>query len=268
MLAAVASSRGLTKQLGVPLYHQIEHLIRHRIGTGEYAAGHQIPSESELCLELSVSRVTLREALRELVRDGMLMKVQGKGTFVVHNPPKRLAPVKYTGFLEDLQERVLKLKIKDVEIARVPASSDLRELLQLPEDAEITVIRRLRHIDDEPFSFTINYLPLAIGERIRQEDLYTIPLLRILQEELKIPITRARETIEASPADPDLARRLGISVLHPVMHVKRVMYTTKERPFELVETYYRADKYHYSVNLVRVKRKGAWTWRTEVETSA
>jgi hypothetical protein len=52
------------------------------------------------------------------------------------------------------------------------------------------------------------------------------------------------------------------------MHMKRVMFTTGKRPLELVETYYRADKYHYSVNLVRVKRKGKWTWRTQVETSA
>ena len=221
-----------------------------------------------LCRELGVSRVTLRVALRELVRDGMLMKVHGKGTFVVHNPPKRLTPVKYTGFLDELQQRVLKLKVKEVQIARVPASTDLKTLLQLPDDeAEVTVIKRLRHINDEPFSFTLNYLPLAIGNRVRQKDLYTVPLLRILQDELKIAIVRARETIEAAPADPDIAQKLGISVLHPVMHMRRVMYTTKERPFELVETYYRADKYHYSVNLVRVKRKRSWTWRTEVETS-
>jgi hypothetical protein len=52
------------------------------------------------------------------------------------------------------------------------------------------------------------------------------------------------------------------------MHMKRIMFTTADRPFEIVETFYRADKYHYSVNLVRVKRKGKWTWKTEVETSA
>jgi GntR family transcriptional regulator len=263
-----SSSRALTKQLGVPLYHQIQHLIRHRISTGEYSPGQQIPSENELCQELSVSRVTLREALRELVRDGMLTKIQGKGTFVAPNPPKRLSPVKYTGFLDDLQERVRKLKVKDVQMTRVPPSAELRTLLQLsPDDTEVTLIKRLRHIDDEPFSFTLNYLPLAIGARVREKELYTVPLLRILQDELKIPIVRAYETVEASPADPDIAQRLGISVLHPVMHMKRVMYTTKDRPFELVETYYRADRYHYSVNLVRVKRQGRWTWRTEVETS-
>ena len=94
-----------------------------------------------------------------------------------------------------------------------------------------------------------------------------IPLLKILQTELRIPIVRAQETIDAVPADPEVAQRLGITVLYPVMHMRRVMFTTADRPFEVVETFYRADKYHYSVNLVRVKRKGKWTWKTEVETS-
>jgi DNA-binding GntR family transcriptional regulator len=79
---------------------------------------------------------------------------------------------------------------------------------------------------------------------------------------------RAQETIDAIPADPDVAHRLGITVLHPVMHMRRIMFTTGDRPFEVVETFYRADKYHYSINLVRVKRKGKWRWKTEVETSA
>ena len=149
-----------------------------------------------------------------------------------------------------------------------PATAELTKTLNLEDGAEVMRIRRVRHIDKEPFSFTVNYLPLAIGKRIRAKELYSVPLLRILQEDLRIPIVRARETIEAAPADPEVAQRLGIPVLYPVMHMKRVMFTTGDRPFELVETYYRADKYHYSVNLVRVKRKGKWTWKTEVETSA
>ena len=95
-----------------------------------------------------------------------------------------------------------------------------------------------------------------------------MPLLKILQEDLKIPILRARETIEAAPADPETASRLRIPVLYPVLHMTRTMYTTNDKPFELVDIYYRADKYHYSVNMTRVKRQGKWTWATEVETSA
>ena len=255
----------LTREFGVPLYQQIQHLIRHRIAKGDYAPGSQIPSENELCRELNVSRVTLREALRELVRDDMLVKIQGKGTFVNANPPRVIAPVKYAGFLDELQERVRKLAIAEVDVATIPAQPDLQELLRLGDGAEVVRIRRLRLIEDEPFSFTINYLPVDIGRRISAKELYSTPLLRILQEDLKIPIVGAHEVIEAAPADQEVAR---IPLLYPVMHMKRVMFTTGKRPLELVETYYRADKYHYSVNLVRVKRKGKWTWRTQVETSA
>ena len=262
-------SPGLKKEVGVPLYHQIQHLIRHRVSAGIYQPGTQIPSEHELCRELQVSRVTLREALRELVREKLLFKIQGKGTFVAQKPPKGLSPVRYTGFLEELQERVRKLVVADVEIERTPVTAELAATLNLgPEDTELVLIKRMREIDGEPFSFTLNYLPVAIGQKVRAKDLHAQPLLKILQEDLKIPILRAQETIAASPADPDVARRLGIPVLYPVMHITRVMYTTGDRPFELVDIYYRAEKYHYSVNLVRVKRQGRWTWSTEVETSA
>jgi GntR family transcriptional regulator len=253
----------------VPLYRQIHELIRHRISSGAYPQGGQIPSENELCRELQVSRVTLREALRKLVQDRLLVKVPGKGTFAALEQAKGLSPVKYAGFLEDLQERVLNLNVVEVDTTRIAPSDELRTLLQLgPSDRELVVFKRLRHIDGEPFAYTLNYLRPAVGDRVPVEKLHTVPLLTILREHLGIPIVRARETIEAAPADPEVARKLGIPVLFPVMHMKRVMFTIKDRPLELVETFYRADKYHYSVNLVRVRRGDTWRWRTEVETSA
>ena len=207
-------STGLRKELGVPLYHQIQHLLRYRIHNAQYPPGTQIPSEHELSAELGVSRVTLREALRELVREHLLVKIQGKGTFVASNPPKRLSPVRYTGFLEELQERVRKLRVTDVEIAQVPATADLKRVLQLDDaTSELTSIKRLRLLDDQPYSFTQNYLPTEIGVRIRPKDLYATPLLKILQEDLKIPIVRAKETIEAAPADPETAQRRKVPLL-------------------------------------------------------
>ena len=267
--ARVVAPTQIAKGLAVPLYQQIHELIRHRISTGEYPRGGQIPSENELCRQLHVSRVTLREALRTLVRERLLVKVPGKGTFVAPQAPRGLSPVKYAGFLQDLQERVLSLHVVEVESARVAPSDELRARLQLGRaDTELVVFRRLRHIEDEPFSYTLNYLRPDVGDRVPVDQLYTVPLLKILREDLGIPIVRAHETIEAAPADPDVARKLEIPVLYPVLHMKRVMFTTGNRPLELVETFYRADKYHYSVNLVRVRKNGAWIWRTEVETSA
>lgn len=248
----------------VPLYHQVEQVIRHRIATGRYTPGSQIPSEHELGRELTVSRVTVREALRELVHDKMLVKVQGKGTFVALDPPTSLPPIKYTGFLEDLYERVLKLEVTHVSLSRAPVSERVRQVLHLdPADTELVQIERRRTVGGEPFSFTINYLPVAIGSRVEAQTLYTVPLLAILERDLKIPIVRAEETVEAAPADPTVAEQLGIPLLYPVVHVTRVMFTENDEAFEIVETFYRADKYQYRVNLTRVHRDGRWTWSHE-----
>lgn len=261
------SSPGRRENRIVPLYHQVEQVIRHRISTRQYASGAQIPSEHELGRELKVSRVTIREALRELVRENLLVKVQGKGTFVAPELPKVLQPIKYNGFLEDLYQRVQQLEVVNVEMGRVPVTDKVRSTLHLPESTkEIVQIKRCRHGKGEPFSFTINHLPLEIGARVDPAVLKTVPLNTVLERDLKIPILRAEETVEAAPANPEVAGQLAIPVLYPVMHVTRVMFTEKERAFEVVETFYRADKYHYSVNLSRVKRNGRWEWSHEPRT--
>jgi len=253
----------------IPLYHQIEQLIRHRVAKNEYPPGSQIASEHELCRELNVSRITVREALRELVREGLLVKVQGKGTFVSPDAATPLPPIKYTGALEDIYERVLRLNVVEVDISRVPVPAVLRQLLSLPADEhELTCIKRVRHVNDEPFSFTVNFLPVSIGDRIRKEDLFSAPLMAILEGDMQIPIVRADETVEAAPADPEVSGHLRIPVLYPVMHVTRTMYTEGDRPFEVVETFYRADKYKYSVSLTRVQREGKWTWSPQTPQTA
>jgi GntR family transcriptional regulator len=247
----------------VPLYHQVEQVIRHRIATRQYDPGLQIPSEHELGRELKVSRVTIREALRE----NLLVKVQGKGTFVAPELPKVLPPIKYSGFLEDLYQRVEQLEVVNVEMTRVPPTDYVREVLQLADHVkEIVQIKRARRVDGEPFSFTINYVPVEIGTRVDPAVLKTVPLNTVFERDLKIPVLRAEETVEAAPANPEVAAQLAIPVLYPVMHVTRVMFTERDRAFEVVETFYRADKYHYSVNLSRVKRNGKWIWSQEART--
>jgi GntR family transcriptional regulator len=89
-------------------------------------------------------------------------------------------------------------------------------------------------------------------------------LVRILEETLKIQIIDAHETITAAAADTEIAQSLDLPFLSPVMHVRRVLFTVDERPLQIVDSYYRADKFHYSVHLVRVQDKGKSSWSQRV----
>ncbi|MBI4471480.1 MAG: GntR family transcriptional regulator [Acidobacteria bacterium] len=245
----------------VPLYYQVAHLLRERVRRGEYPVGSQIPSEIELSKEMGVSRVTVREALRSLAQDNTLMKIHGKGTFVAANPSSNSPAVKFAGSLDDLYDRVQTATVKHVQISRVPVTDELRNILQLNEsETEVVRIKRVRFLDEGPYAFHINYLPVETGSRIREDQLYNVPLLRILEDELQIPVTGAQETIEASLADAETANHLEVAVMSAVMQIKRVIFTLGNRPLETVESFFRADKFQYPVNLIRVRHNGKQIW--------
>ena len=245
----------------VPLYYQVQHTIYQRITRGDYSPGTQLPSESELSRELGVSRVTVREALRVLAQENVLVKIQGRGTFVSDNPVIGQPARNFTGSLEDLYDQLERVSVKKIDITRTSVTDDIRSNLRLSEnEKEVVRIKRTRYVDDEPYAFTINTLPVDIGQHLTTENLHNAPLVRILEEDLKIQIVDAYETVSAAAADTEVAESLDLPFLSPVMHVKRVLYTTDDKPLQIVESYYRADKFHYSVHLVRVQAAGKWSW--------
>src|SRR5438094_4054743 len=121
----------------LPLYYQVQHTISQRIRSGEYGPGTQLPSETELSRELGVIRVTVREALRVLAQEKMLVKVQGRGTFVADNPLVVQPARNFTGFLEDLYDQLERVSVKQIHIATVPLTDEMRSKLSLSsEDKE------------------------------------------------------------------------------------------------------------------------------------
>src|SRR5437870_9547802 len=116
-------------QQGVPLYYQVQHTIAQRINRGDYGPGAQLPSETELSQELGVSRVTVREALRVLAQENILIKVQGRGTFVADNPPVAQPSRSFTGYLEDLYDQLERVSVKRVEIGRMAITDEVRSKL-------------------------------------------------------------------------------------------------------------------------------------------
>src|SRR5215467_5586356 len=116
----------LKREQGVAsLYYQVQHTITQRISRGEYPPGSQLPSESELSRELGVSRVTVREALRVLAQENLLVTAQGRGTFVAEKAKVSQPARTFTGYLEDLYDQLQRVSVKQIEITRIPVSEEI-----------------------------------------------------------------------------------------------------------------------------------------------
>jgi len=246
----------------LPVYYSIKQTIKSWIIKGEFQSGDKIPSEHELANMFTVNRLTVRQAISQLAQEGFLVSKRGEGTFVTKNEDLiNSFSLEFSGFMDDLFYQISKSKTKTVEIHHILPTYSIREKLKLNNDDEnIIQIKRVRFLQNKPFAYTVNYLPIPIGEKIRKADLYKKPLLQIIEQDLGITFTEAFQTIEASFADQEVSEKLGMPFGSPVLFVERVMYTKNKKAVEVVQSSYRGDIYKYIVRLKNIKRKGRNIW--------
>lgn len=244
-----------------PLYYRVYRTLEQRIRDQHYPHGGRLPSEDELCRMFGASRITIREAVGRLVRQGLVVRRRGSGSFVSFRPSARAAaPLKLTTALENLFAEVERVRTRSAEIFEEMPPPEIRAILRLPEGQPITVIRRVRAFRDQVFSLTVNYLPRHLGEHVTVSDLYRFPLLRLLEEKLKVVSRYADQTVEARAADEEVAKALEIHFGDPVLFIERLMYADGPHPFEVVRSFYRADVYRYQIRLTR-SRRAPFRWR-------
>lgn len=251
----------------LPRYYQIKQVIKKWIIDEEIGMGRKIPSENDLASAFRVSRLTVRQALSQLIQEGFLISKRGDGTYVSDNARLiRSYNLEFSGFMDDLFYQISRSKTKSVTIQRKKLQKSIREKLELPEtENEIVQIKRVRFIDEKSFAHTVNYLPLDIGRLFTEKALMKKPLLQIMEQDFGIRFTEAFQTIEASFADQRLAKKLGVPTGSPILFVERIMYTKGRKPVELVQSSYRGDQYKYIVRLKTVRRKTGSVWMHEGE---
>ena len=196
----------------LPVYYQIKQTLKGWIVNGEFNPGDKIPSEHELADRFSVSRLTVRQAISQLVQEGFLISKRGEGTFVTNNQNLiNSFSLEFSGFMDDLFYQVSNVETKSVTLNRMVAPKLVREKLQLDsEEKEVVQVKRIRLLRDRVFSYTINYLPEEIGRRITEKDLLKKPLLKIMEQDLKIEF---RGFLDRSQTGK-VAGHLGISPGH------------------------------------------------------
>lgn len=246
----------------LPLYYQIKHTIRNSISNKELSPGERIPSTYQLADRFKVNHLTVRQAIDELVQEGFLVSKRGLGTFVSDN--KNLIhslSIEITGFMDEIFYEIQKAKTVSVVINEIPATSVVRESLALsPAEKTVIRIKRVRLLREQSFNYAVNYLPVNIGSKIIEEDLYKKPLLQILEQDLKIQFTDSYQTIQASFADQEVSNQLNIPSGSPILFIERIIYTKKNKPVEILHASYRGDLFKYVVRLknVRGKNKNVW----------
>jgi GntR family transcriptional regulator len=230
-----------------PKYLQVRQVLERRLFSG-FEQGQQLPTEKALCEEFGVSRETVREALRGLEEAGVIQRKRAKGTFFI-GLPAQVVEHRLTGLVEDYASLKLDTYAVVLEaslMSHAPAASGLQTGAAEP----LFMIRRLRYLDDRPLVLHEAYLPPAIGQRIAALDLSHASISHLLEKRLRMPCVEERHQIDAVVADTELARLLDIPVGAPVLQTSRVIRPSKGAGSILFKSWYRADRYYYTLNLV------------------
>ncbi len=240
------TSRDLTDRVNEhsksPLYQQIYQLLRKKIKDGQWQPGDLVPSEAELVEQYQVSRATVRQALDELVTDGLIMRKQGRGTFVL--PPKvEQGLVRIISFTEDMQQRGLSPGTQLISAELEPATDELAHHLEISAGEPLARIERLRMADGEPVSIEKSFLVHRNCPGILEKDYTSQSLRRMLEEVYGIRINSARQTIRAINASEEMAALLGVENSAAVLFIERISYTDFGMPIEFLQLFHRGDRY-------------------------
>ncbi len=239
-----------------PLYQQIKSLLVQGLQAGEWQPGQAIPSETELAARFRVSQGTVRKAIDEMAADNLLVRRQGKGTFVASHAEQstqyrflRLVPD--SGTRAPLQRRLL-------DCRRLRASADVARALDLRAGEAAVQVRRLLLAPEEsagggaprparPVVLDDLWLPgpLFKGLTIERMQAWRGPLYRLFEAEFAVHMVRAEEKLRAVAASADEAALLGVAPGQPLLSVERLSHTYGDKPVELRRGLYLTTAHHY-----------------------
>jgi GntR family transcriptional regulator len=231
------------------LYSRLREIFREKVRSGEWPAEQPIPSERDLSGRYGVSRMTVRQAILELVDEGLFYREQGRGTFVGRHPigeQPRLA-----GFTEEMHARDRKPATKLLEARMWPADRAVAERLRIKPGQFVVRLRRLRFVDGAPLVCTLSYISFLGCEALLQKDLESGSLYGLLETEFDLPPLEGEQTIEARVADDETAATLGIQLGEPVLVIRRITSTRRNRVLEYAISTYRGDRYSVGMHLDR-----------------
>ncbi|MEH6796158.1 MAG: GntR family transcriptional regulator [Rhodococcus sp. (in: high G+C Gram-positive bacteria)] len=248
---------GAQREPAGPAYQVVSSELRADIVAGKYSGGVRLPTEADLSDRYSVSRQTVRRAFLDLVAEGIVYRVAGRGTFVNESGGRYLRQL---GSIEDLMNLSSDTTVDVVSGLARRTDIDSASRLRQTTDAVHTVVFRRLH-EGIPFVLTTVHLPEDIGRHLLGAPelatgaVGTHTVIALLERHLSSPIEEAAQSITAQPATDEVASLLGCAAGHPMLRVDRLYSDGEGRPVELAVSYFLPEHYTYRVTLRRQRSR-------------
>ncbi len=235
-----------------PLYQQIKVLILQSLQSGEWKPGEAIPSEIDLAARFRVSQGTVRKAIDELAAENLVVRRQGKGTFVATHAEQHVQ-YRFLKLMPDSgdQDTDGPAQRSVLECKRVRATADIARALALRSGDPVVQVRRTLSFGGVPTILEDLWLPGNTFKGITADQMagYQGPTYAMFEEEFGVRMVRAEEKIRAVAADAQQAVLLNVEQASPLLSVERIAYTYNDVPMELRRGLYRTDSHHYRNDL-------------------
>lgn len=251
------------KRLKLPIYYQIYLTVRDWIYSGYLKVGQQLPTEAELCETFSVSRITIRKAVDLLEREQLVVREQGRGTFVMDGATKTPPTTEIGRVVKHLSRMVERTEVIDVNIDDIEPSDDTREDLALGQGDYVIRTTYVRLSKGVRIGYVTAYFPSDLGLKFTAEEISTKSLLAVLEDK-GIELSSADQLIGATLADPRNAQQLNVDVGAPLVRMQVIANNKNYRPVLRMVAFYRADHYQHHTRLLRqvdTSGQSQWTQR-------
>lgn len=236
-----------------PAYQMLREQLRDEIAAGAYPDGTRLPTESELVARHGLSRQTVRRAFQDLVAEGVVVRIPGRGSYTSDGGRRYLRQL---GSIEDLMNLSDDTTMEVLEGLRRRVDVDAASRLRLDGDIVFTVVFRRLH-DGVAFGHTTVHLPPAIAgpvqasEHLAEGATSTHTVIGLLEPHLDTPIAEAAQSITVTTADEGAAAAVGCAPGHPMLRVDRLYSDAAGHPVELAVSQFLPEQYTYRVTLRR-----------------
>lgn len=245
-LANVLDPAAVDRDAPLPLYHQLRQALLRSLEQGHWKEGDLIPTEREICQTYRVSRITVRRAIGELVREGYLVSYQGKGT-VVARPKIQRQLSQLRSFSEEMEASGLRAGSRLLSLRQEPALGDVAAALQVEEGAWIWIVERLRLVNDEPTIVSTSHLRLPSHIVLTPAQLHGQASLWQTLRLQGVTFARSESTIQAIAGGTRESQLLEVPPGSPLLLVESIVYSDDDVPVEYTRMVARGDRYKYTV---------------------